>query len=139
MMIARLTLLEWIMQRLKYLLTVVGGIQLALGTLYLIVPHQMLAWMGHSAIANDIAYPLGMLSARFLVYGALMVLAAREPERNRPLILGMVAIQLIDLAVGVYYTFSGAVTLSLSAFPMFNAFWIALLLWWWRPAIRRAD
>lgn len=127
------------MRKLKYLMTVVGAIQLILGVLYLLAPHQMLAWMGHSAIANDIAYPLGMLAARFLGYGALLILAARNPERHRPLILGMVAIQLIDLGVGAFYTLNGTVTISLSAFPMFNAFWIALLLWWWRPSVRRAD
>ena len=127
------------MQRLKYLLIIVGAIQLILGGLYLLVPHQMLSWMGQSPIADDIAYPLGMLAARFLVYGALMVLAARDPGRYRLLILGMVVIQMLDLAVGGFYTLNGTVSLSLSAFPMFNALWIATLLWWWRPALQKAD
>lgn len=131
--------LELTMRKLKYLMLIVGGIQLCLGALYLLVPRQMLAWMGHSAVGDDIAYPLGMLAARFLGYGALLLLAAREPERHRSLILGMVAIQLIDLSVGGYYTLTGTVRLSLSAFPMFNALWIALLLWRWRPGARRGD
>lgn len=127
---------EVIMKRLRVLMCVVGAIQLALGVLYLIVPHRLLAWMGHSAVAADIAYPLGMLSSRFLVYGALMVVAARDPERHRLLIMGMIIMQLIDLAVGMVYTLDGVVAWSLSAFPMFNAIWIAVLLWWWRPAKR---
>ena len=124
------------MKRLTYLMRVVGAIQLVLGVLYLVVPHRLLAWMGHSAVAPDIAYPLGMLSSRFLVYGALMIVAAREPARNRLLIMGMVAMQLIDLAVGMVYMLDGTVTWSLSAFPMFDAVWIAALLWWWRPVNR---
>lgn len=122
------------MKKLRSLMRIVGAIQVVLGVLYLVVPHRFLAWMGHSAVAADIAYPLGMLSSRFLVYGALMILAARDPENHRLLITGMVIMQLIDLAVGMYYTLDGVVALSLSAFPMFNAVWIAALLWWWRPA-----
>ena len=74
-----------------------------------------------------------MLAARFLVYGALLITASRDPARHRLLILGMVGIQLIDLAAGAYYTATGVVGLKLSAFPMFNAALIALLFWIWRP------
>lgn len=125
------------MKKTRYLMLGVGVVQLVLGLAYLRVPHGMLAWMGHSAVANDIAYPLGMLSARFLVYGVLLMIGSRDPERHRPLILGMVAIQLIDFSVGGYYTAEGVVPLSLSAFPMFNAAVIALWLWLWRPAPRQ--
>lgn len=127
------------MEKLRHLMRIVGAIQLVLGALYLVAPHQFLAWIGHSAVAPDIAYPLGMLSSRFLVYGALMILAARDPERHRLLIVGMVVMQLIDLAVGMVYTLSGVVTWSLSALPMFNAAWIAALLWWWRPGMTEAE
>lgn len=126
------------MKKLKTLMRIAGAIQLVLGALYLAVPHQFLAWMGHSAVAADIAYPLGMLASRFLVYGALMIFAAHDPRQHRPLIMGMVVMQLIDLGVGMAYTLDGIVTWSLSAFPMFNAIWIAALLWWWRPATRAA-
>ncbi len=122
------------MKKLKVLLVVVGILQLALGVAYLLAPDALLRRMGHSAVAADIAYPLGMLSARFLVYGALLLAAARSPAENRALIAGMIWIQAIDLAVGVYYTLRGTVGLSLSAFPMFNAAVIALLLWAWLPA-----
>ncbi len=125
------------MKKLKVLLVVVGILQVALGVAYLLVPDALLRWMGHSAVAADIAYPLGMLSARFLVYGALLLAAARSPAENRPLIVGMIGVQTIDLAVGAYYTLSGTVGLSLSAFPMFNATAIAALLWMWLPARRQ--
>lgn len=122
------------MKKLQVVLYVVGAIQIVLGLVYLVMPNGMLQWMGHSAVADDIAYPLGMLSARFLVYGVLLLLAARKPVEHRLLVLGMVWIQLIDLGVGAYYTLLGVVGLSLSAFPMFNAIVIAILLWRWKPA-----
>jgi len=125
------------MKKMRIAMVVVGIGQIVLGLFYLLAPQAMLAWMGHSAVAADIAYPLGMLAARFLVYGALLIAAARDPAGNRSLILGMVWIQLIDLSAGAYFTARGAVGLSLSAFPMFNAALIALLFWAWRPATPR--
>ncbi len=106
-------------------LRLVGSIQLVLGLLYLFGPAWLLQAMGHSAVAEDIHYPLGMLAARFLVYGAALLWAARQPQAHRPWIWGMVAIQLVDLVVGVSHTLAGSVPLSLSGFPMFNALWIS--------------
>jgi hypothetical protein len=74
-----------------------------------------------------------MLAARFLAYGLGMLVIARAPARHPFWIKNMVLIQAIDLAVGLFYTFSGTIPLKLSAFPMFNATLIALLLWAWRP------
>lgn len=105
---------------LATLMRLVGIVQLLLGVLYLAVPDWLLAAMGHSAIAADIRYPLGMLAARFLVYGAALLWAARQPQAHRPWIWGMVAIQLVDLVVGVSHTLAGSVPLSLSGFPMFT-------------------
>lgn len=124
---------EKTVKKVMVLLYVVGVVQLVLGLLYLLLPNAMLHWMGHSAVADDIAYPLGMLSSRFLIYGVLLLLAARSPAENRMLVLGMLWIQIVDLAVGVYYTLQGAVGISVSGFPMFNATVIALLLWLWMP------
>lgn len=121
------------MKKVKILLSVVGVVQLVLGALYLLVPNSLLHWVGHSPVADDIAYPLGMLSARFLVYGALLLLAVRNPEENRTIIQGMFWIQIIDLAVGLFYTLQGTVGIALSGFPMFNATLFALLLWLWMP------
>ena len=122
------------MKKLKIVMVAVGILQIILGLNYLLMPRTLLAWMGHSAIAPDIAYPLGMLAARFLVYGGLLLAAARDPAGHRLLILGMVWIQAIDFSVGCYFTATGIVGLRLSAFPLFNAALIASLLWIWRPA-----
>ncbi len=127
------------MKKVRVLLLVVGVAQMVLGLLYMLTPNAMLHWMGHSPVAADIAYPLGMLSSRFLVYGVLLVLASRNPAEHRLLILGMLWIQLIDLAVGLYFTLQGTVGISLSGFPMFNATAIALLLWRWMPARRQKE
>ena len=119
--------------KLKIFLVIVGIVQLILGGAYLLVPQQFLSSMGHSATAQDINYPLGMLAARFLAYGIGLLVMARAPERHAFWIGNMVFIQIVDLAVGVFYTLNGVISLSLSAFPMFNATMIALLLWLWRP------
>lgn len=119
--------------KLKALLIAVGVVQLVLGLAYLFVPHELLRWMGHSIPANDLNYPLGMLAARFLAYGLGMFVIARAPHRHLFWIQNMVLIQAIDLTVGLFYTFVGTIPLKLSAFPMFNAVLIAVLLWLWRP------
>ncbi|MCB6182629.1 hypothetical protein LIN78_03565 [Leeia sp. TBRC 13508] len=121
------------MKPIQWIATIVGIVQLVLGALYLLAPHQLLGWMGHSTVAADIAYPLGMLSARFLVYGVLMLVAAKQPAQHRSLLQGMIWIQVVDLAVGVFYTANGSVSWHLSAFPMFNAALIIGLLQLWMP------
>ena len=60
---------------------------------------------------------------------------ARDPVRHALWITAMIFIQLIDLAVGAFYTATGTVALSDSTFPMFNATWIATLLYLWRPRV----
>lgn len=111
------------------LLRIVAAVQIVLGVLYLAAPQWLLARMGHSPVAADLAYPLAMLAARFLAYGLGLAWAARDPAAHAPWIRLMALIQGIDLAAGVYYTALGVVPLSLSGFPMFNALWIALLCW----------
>jgi hypothetical protein len=120
--------------KLKVLLLIVALVQLILGLAYLFFPQALLHWIGHSATAADINYPLGMLAARFLAYGVGLLVIARDPARYVFWIGNMVFIQLLDLAVGVFYTVTGVVPLSLSGFPMLNASVIATLLWLWRPS-----
>ena len=111
---------------LATLMRLVGVVQLLLERqVYLAVPDWLLAAMGHSSIAADIRYPLGMLAARFWCMAPPAIWAARQPQAHRPWIWGMVAIQLVDLVVGVSHTLAGSVPLSLSGFPMFNALWIS--------------
>jgi hypothetical protein len=121
------------MERLTWLLRVVGGIQLILGLLYLAAPGSLLEAMGHTAPAADLFYPLAMLAARFLVYGGALIYISRTPLEHRLWVDGMILIQLIDLSAGLFYTASGVVAVTLSGIPMFNALWIAVLLLWWRP------
>ena len=49
----------------------------------------------------------------------------------------MALVQIIDLAVGLYDTATGTITLSVSAFPMFNAAVFTLLLLLWSPVVGR--
>ncbi|MEQ1525709.1 MAG: hypothetical protein ABL911_03055 [Gallionella sp.] len=115
-------------------LKVVGSIQIVLGLAYLLAPNMLLLKMGHSQCAADLLYPFGMLASRFLAYGIGLWIISSDPEKHILWIRLMAFIQLIDLAVGVFYTATGAVPLSLSAFPMFNAIWIGLLFAFWKPA-----
>ena len=119
--------------KLKVLLRVIGVVQLILGVMYLLMPLRFLAMMGQSVPQADIAYPLGMLAARFLAYGVGMLFIAREPEKNLFWINNMILIQALDLAVGIFYTATGIVELSHSAFPIFNASLFIILLTVWRP------
>lgn len=126
------------MLKLRILLRVVGAIQIVLGLFYLFAPAMFLEAIGHSIPADDIFYPLGMLASRFLVLGVVFIYIARDPIQHRLWIIAMIFIQLIDLAVGIFYTATGVVELSDSLFPMFNATWIAALLYLWRPRVDSA-
>lgn len=113
-------------------LRVVGSLQIVLGLAYLIAPDALLLKMGHSLPSADLLYPFGMLASRFLVYGIGLWIISADPAKHILWIRLMAGIQLIDLAVGAFYTATGAVPLSLSAFPMFNAIWIVLLFALWK-------
>jgi len=117
------------MKKLTILLRVVGAIQIVLGLMYLFAPAFMLSSMGHSVPQSDIFYPLGMLASRFIAYGLAFLYISSEPMKHKLWIQFMILIQVIDLAVGIFYTATGAVTLELSGFAMFNATWIMLLLY----------
>jgi hypothetical protein len=114
----------------SYLLRLIAFIQMLLGMLYLLAPQWLLAQMGHSAAPPDLVYPLGMLAARFIAYGVGLWVASRDVTAHRLWIRLMVLIQLVDLGVGVVATATGTVPLSLTAFPMFNAVWIAAVCAW---------
>ena len=117
----------------RIVLRVVSVIQIVLGLAYLFAPAAFLRLIGHSAPPPDLAYPLGMLSARFIVYGLGLWIASADPDRHIAWIRLMALIQAIDLGVGVYYTALGVVPLSVSGPAMFNAVWIGLCLALMRP------
>lgn len=121
------------MKKFTILLWAVGAIQLILGIVYLFAPAAFVAWMKLSPTPNDTKYMFGMLAARLIAYGIGMFVIARDPVQNLFWINNMILIQLIDLAVGMFYTINGTVPLSSSAFPMFDAVLIAGLLFLWRP------
>ena len=121
------------MKKLTVLLRVVGILQIVLGILYLFAPAFFLASMGHTVPQSDIFYPLCMLASRFIAYGAALLYISNEPFKHRLWIFFMIMIQAIDLSAGVFYTLISVVPLKLSAFPMFNAALIILLMTLWLP------
>jgi len=121
------------MKKMTWLLRIIGIIQITLGVLYLFAPAFMLSSMGHSAVGEDIYYPLGMLASRFIVYGVAMIYISSDPVKYKLWAIVMIAIQVLDLLGGIAYTATGVVSLELSGFPMFNASWMIILLWLWMP------
>ncbi|MGV6851344.1 MAG: hypothetical protein ACWA5R_04075 [bacterium] len=127
------------MKKLSWLLRVVGVIQLILGVLYLFAPDMILQSMGHSTPQTDLHYPLAMLASRFIAVGLVFIYLGNKPEQAGLWIKLMIIIQAIDLTAGIFYTASSVVSLELSGFAMFNASWIALLLFFWRPAAENSE
>ena len=122
--------------KFRIALRVIAVLQIMLGLAYLLLPMLFLKQMGHQVPPPDLAYPLGMLAARFLAYGLGFWIASRDPEKNRLWIRLMALIQAIDLLLGLFYSVNGTIAWRLSAFPMFNALWIMLLCAFWRPTAR---
>ncbi len=121
------------MKKLTWLIRLVGLIQMILGLCFLFIPSTFLPAIGHSIPQPDIFYPLAMLSSRFIAYGAALIYISNNPIQHKLWLYFMVLIQVIDLAAGIFYTASGIVALENSAFPMFNASWIIILLLLWMP------
>ena len=128
--------MENTMKKLTILLRLIGVVQLILGAGLLFVLLVFTGWMGLSATQTDINYLFGMLAARFIAYSVGMFVIAREPEKNIFWIKNMMFIQIIDLAVGLFYTINSTLTLSVSAFPIINATIFAVL--WARARQDRA-
>jgi hypothetical protein len=119
--------------KLRILVKIVAVLQIVLGILYLTAPQWLLNSMGHSIPQADINYPLGMLASRFLVVGVVFWIISGDLNKHALWLKAMFAIQAIDLAVGLGYSLTSVVALSISAFPMFNAALIMLLLFLWKP------
>ena len=109
------------MKKLQLVCYLIGTSQIILGGLYLFAPSFFIGWQGLNIPAQDMNYPLAMLAARFLVYGVGMFVIARQPSENRFWLNGMIAIQVIDLAAGFFYTTVGVVSFESSMVPMVNA------------------
>lgn len=121
------------MTKQKALLWLIAISQFALGALIIIIPQQFFLMMGLSSPPLDNNYMLGMLGARFLAYGAGMVMLARQPTPNLFWIRNMIFVQLVDFSVGAFYLSVGIVSIDVVAFPMFNAALFSTLLWFWFP------
>jgi hypothetical protein len=110
------------MKKLKIVLYVVGFIQIVLGIMALFFPSFFIETvMELSSINNDTAYPMAMFASRLLVFGVGMFIVAKNPIKHVLLINGMIAIQLLDLAGGIFHVLAGTVLFSSAIVAMFNA------------------
>ena len=115
-------------------LRLIAVIQCTLGIGYLLFPMQLLATMQQSLPPADMQWPLGMLAARFLAYGAGFWIISHQPAPHRLWIQLMAVIQLIDFGVELMLLLTGTLQLSHVGVAMFNAIWIGLFCWLARPA-----
>ncbi len=121
------------MKKLTWLLRLVGLAQIILGVFVLFAPTLFLSSTGHTIPEADIFYTLAMLASRFIAYGIALIYISTSPVQHKLWIYFMILIQAIDLAAGIFYTATDVVALEHSAFPMFNASWIMILLLLWMP------
>lgn len=97
---------------LKFTLWAIAAVQFVLGTAFLLAPEWTAHRLGLGVAPGWTNWLFGMMAARFLGFGYGMVVAANNPERGRPWIVAMIAIQAIDWVVTLKYLFAGAVTLA---------------------------
>ena len=116
------------MTRLRMVLWIVAFSQLVLGLLCVFAPSFFFTKIGLAPPPPDNGYMIGQLGARFLAYGIGLAVLARQEKPQTFWIWNMVAIQIADFLLGLYYTASGTLGLGVSAFPMFNAAAFAILL-----------
>jgi hypothetical protein len=116
------------MTYLRTVLLLIAVSQLALGALTLLAPGFFVSTMGLTTPPTDSFYLIGMLAARFLAFGVVLIVLARRPQVDALWLQAMLAIQLIDLGVGLYYSANGVLPLVVSGFPMFNAILFSGLL-----------
>jgi|GEM_PF-687392 len=122
------------MTKLRVVATIIAISQLVLGVAFLFFPSFMYTLMGIQIPTQGVNYILGMLSARLLVYGVAMFIIQSDLPRHRLWLDGMIMIQAIDLAAGLYYAGIGAVPFADAAFPMANATIFLIALAVLRPA-----
>ena len=97
---------------LSFTLRFIAVVQFVLGAGFLVAPKGMASLLGLAATPGWVNWMFGMMAARFLGFGYGMALAARNPLANLPWIKAMIAIQMIDWIVTLYYLTAGAVTLA---------------------------
>ena len=121
---------------LRATLWVIAVIQFALGAAFLAAPEQTANMLGLSVAPGWANWLFGMMAARFLGFGYGMVVAARNPDKARPWIKAMIAIQAIDWLVTLKYLSAGAVTLAQVSTASFLpvVFVVVLIIGLARPA-----
>ncbi len=118
---------------LRLLVALIAASQLGLGAAFLFAPSFMYALMGIAVPTQGVNYILGMLAARLLAYGVVLIVIRQDLFRHRLWLDAMIGIQVIDLLAGIYHVGIGAVPPSAAAFPMINATLFALGLIILRP------
>lgn len=99
------------MRLLRPTLVLIGVIQIALGLVFL-VPNAFPALLGLPDAPPWATWMLTMFSARAFGFGYGMLVAARDPQRHRTWIVGMIGVQALDWVATIAYLATGTLTLS---------------------------
>lgn len=118
---------------LRVAVVVIALSQLVLGIAFLFFPNVMYTSMGIPPATVGMTYILGLLSARLLAYGVVLLRILPTLERHTLWLDTMIAIQIIDFVVGVACVAQGWVPMASAALPMGNAAAFALALLLFRP------
>lgn len=118
---------------LRILVSVIAFSQIVLSIMFLCLPSVMYSAMGIPPAAPGMTYILGMFSARLFVYGVVLFMIGKDLPRHRLWLDGMIAIQVLDFAVGTFVVGIGWVVWSSAVFPMVNAAAFTVALLWLRP------
>lgn len=119
------------MRPLRITLITIAVVQFALGALFTLAPSAAAPLFGITpAEPGWVDWLFVMAGARFLGFGAGMLLAARDPQRHIGWINAMIGIQVVDWVATIGHLAAGTVTLAqVSTAPFLPVLFVAGLLW----------
>lgn len=100
------------MRPLRITLTVIGIAQVFFGILFIAAPDVYASLVGLAAVPAWAYWVFALFSARAFGFAYGMFLAARDPIKYIGWIQAMIAVQVLDWLVTVYYLLSQAVSLA---------------------------
>lgn len=114
---------------LRATLIFIAVVQFMLGLLFLLAPREAVHALGLAATPDWTNWLFGQMGVRFIGFGIVMIVAARNIAQATPWIWTMIFIQAVDWIVTLKYLLAGSVTLpQVSTAPFFPLLFIVLLL-----------
>ncbi len=121
---------------LKVTMIVYAIVGILFGLAFIIIPDQMSDWFDVAVFVDFSKYILILLAAQFIVAGAFVIMAARDPIQNILWVKYLIAHAIIDALVAVYALIRGYGDFSqIGMAIIIHALFAVLLLAFypWRP------